>query len=65
MFGVELQAAVELTPLIPGTPFEEDPLEWIEAYNRGATPLNLDNWSLKEAIQYQFPIGTTLARGNT
>ena len=65
VFGVELQAGVELTPLIPGTPFEEDPLEWIEVYNRGATPVNLDNWCVKEAIQYQFPSGTTLRRGNT
>ncbi|MEX2185755.1 MAG: lamin tail domain-containing protein [Pirellulales bacterium] len=63
VLAVEVSAAVQLTPPIPGTPFAENPDEWIEIYNRGTTPIDLGGWKLKEAVQYEFPGGTTLQPG--
>jgi hypothetical protein len=63
VFAMELNAAVFVTPPISGTPFEENPLEWVELYNRSATPVDLGGWKLKEAIQYQFPANTILGAG--
>jgi hypothetical protein len=62
-FAMELSAAVLVSPPIPGTPFEEDSLEWIELYNRSATAVDLGGWRFKEAVQYEFPDGTTLGPG--
>ncbi|RIK81458.1 MAG: hypothetical protein DCC68_08570 [Planctomycetota bacterium] len=63
VFGVEVSAAVQLTPPIPGTPYSENSDEWIELYNRGTTTVDLTGWKLKEAVQYDFPAGTMLAPG--
>jgi hypothetical protein len=63
IFGLELSAATELTPPIPATPYSEEPEEWIELYNRGASAVDLGGWQLKEAVDFDFPAGTVLAPG--
>ena len=60
VFGVELLAATETTPATPGTPFADDPEEWIELYNRSTLPVDLSGWKLKDAVQFEFPLGTML-----
>lgn len=60
MFGVELFARTQLTEPVPGEPFEEPSEEWIELYNRGTTPVDLEGWELCDAIEFEFPPGTTL-----
>jgi hypothetical protein len=63
VFAAELAGAVQLTPPVPGTPYHEVPEEWIELYNRSAGTVDLSGWKLKEAVQYEFPAGTTLGSG--
>jgi hypothetical protein len=63
VFGVEVSAAVQLTPPIPGTPYAENNTEWIELHNRSSTAVDLTGWKLKEAAQYDFPAGTSIAPG--
>ncbi|HUT10946.1 MAG TPA: lamin tail domain-containing protein, partial [Thermoguttaceae bacterium] len=44
-------------------PFAESDEEWIELYNRGSTTVDLSDWRLEDAAEYDFPAGTTLAPG--
>ncbi|MDP6046304.1 MAG: lamin tail domain-containing protein, partial [Phycisphaerae bacterium] len=37
--------------------------EFIELYNRGASPVVLDNWRFTEGVRYTFPVGTTIGAG--
>ena len=37
--------------------------EFIELYNPGATPIDLSGWLLTDAVEYTFPVGTTIAAG--
>lgn len=39
----------------------ENPEEWIELYNRGASAVDLSGWKLDGGIEFVFPPGTTLA----
>ncbi len=61
VFGVELQAAIQLTPPIPALPYRESDEEWIELYNRSDHPVNLTGWKIKDAINFDFPLSTTIA----
>ena len=47
----------------PGTPFIEDPEEWIELYNNSGSAVNLSNWEFDGGIQFDFASGTTLGAG--
>lgn len=38
-------------------------LEYIEIYNAGAIDQPLDNWRLRGEVDYNFPLGTSLAAG--
>lgn len=44
-------------------PFTESPEEWIELYNRGASPVNLTGWTLRDAVEYDFPANTIIPAG--
>ena len=46
-----------------GVVFEENPLEWIELYNRSNDEVDLSAWSLRDGITYDFPPDTMLAPG--
>jgi hypothetical protein len=37
--------------------------EYLELFNRGAQPVDLSGWRLAEAIDFTFPLGTTIAPG--
>lgn len=45
------------------TPFAEDPEQWIELFNRGATSVDLSGWSFSHGIDFVFPANTTLPSG--
>ena len=47
----------------PGTPFIEDPEEWIELYNNSGSAVNLSNWEFDGGIQFDFASGATLGAG--
>ena len=64
VLGVELRLREFDTPFIPATPYEESDEEWIELYNRDATrTVDLSHWRLTEAVEYEFPAGTSLGPG--
>ena len=44
-------------------PYEESAEEWIELYNRGDQTVDLSNWQLADAVEFEFAVGTTLAPG--
>jgi len=44
-------------------PYAESDEEWIELFNRGSTTIDLSGWELDDAVEYDFPEGTTLAPG--
>lgn len=44
-------------------PFTDDPEQWIELYNRGASPVDLTGWKLAEGISFDFPSGKTIPAG--
>ncbi len=46
-----------------GPPPTDDPEEWVELYNKGATSVDLGGWKLDDGIEYTFPAGVTLAAG--
>jgi hypothetical protein len=37
--------------------------EWLELTNRGPAPVDLDGWRLRNAVQYTFPVNTTINNG--
>jgi hypothetical protein len=63
VFGLELVTQRELTPPIPGSPFSENPEEWIELYNRSDETVDLSGWSFAAGVDYTFPANTALAAG--
>lgn len=60
-FATKLTHGEELTPLIPGRPFSENDDEWIELYNRGSETVDLTGWTLRDAVEFDFPAGTEIA----
>ncbi len=46
-----------------GEAFEENPEEWIELINRSEETIGLDGWSFADAIDYEFPVGTSIGPG--
>jgi hypothetical protein len=58
VFGATLSIQRQLTSEVP---FEESAEEWIELYNRSDQPVDLSGWSLRDAVDYTFPAGTSLA----
>jgi hypothetical protein len=50
-------------PTPQGTPFSENDEEWIELFNRGTSPVDLSGWTIRDAIAFDFPVGTILDPG--
>lgn len=43
--------------------YAESDIEWIELYNRSDETVDLSDWEILDAIEYEFPNGTTIAPG--
>ncbi len=63
VFGMEVVSQTQTDPGIPETVFTESREEWVELFNRSASPVDLGGWSLGGGIGFTFPAGTTLAGG--
>ena len=64
VFGARMSTGIQVTDLIPGTPFEpREELEWIELYNKGVSTTDLSSWQLDNGIEYEIPEGTILGGG--
>ena len=63
LFGLEVTGRRMVEPPIPGEPFRESELEWIELFNQSDDVVDLTGWRLDEAIRYEFPAGTMLGPG--
>jgi len=61
VMGLELTIQELASQGTAGTPFEEDPEEWIELYNRSPGAVDLSGWRLDEAIKYEFKPHTVVA----
>ena len=46
------------------SPFADDPEQWVELYNRSASPVVLTGWKFSSGITFSFPAGTTIAAGD-
>ena len=53
----------ETVPGVPAKPYAESDEEWIELYNRGTAPVDLGGWTLRDAVDHEFPAGTVLGPG--
>jgi hypothetical protein len=63
VFGAELVNRQQLTPLIPGIPWQADPEEWIELHNRSDQVVDLAGWGLEGGVSYTFPAGSSIPVG--
>ena len=70
VFAAEVLVVGTITPGIPGEPFAESDEEWIELFNRSTTEtidlggtIEQSGWSLDDAVQFDFPLGTTIGPG--
>ena len=46
-----------------GTPYGEDPEEWIELYNNSGSAVDLSGWEFADGVEFQFDTGTVLGAG--
>ena len=63
LMATKLTTLVETAPGTPNQPFESIGEEWIELYNRGPSTIDLSGWTLDDAVDFTFPVGTTLDSG--
>jgi len=64
VFGMQLIAATEVSPFIPGQPFRASDEAWIELHNRSTTrTIDLGDWKFTDGVAFDFPAGTMLAPG--
>ena len=63
VFGVGLDAHVQIFPGVPALPFRNSDNQWIEIANRGAGAIDLGGWDFGNGITFNFPAGTMLAAG--
>lgn len=63
VFGMKLDARVQLTPGTPALPLTNSNNQWLELTNRGAATVDLTGWDFEDGITFDLPAGTTLASG--
>ncbi len=63
VMGLKLDLEMSTPGANPSTPFTKNNEEWVELYNRSSSTVSLDTWELDGAVDFTFPIGTTLAPG--
>ena len=59
----EIRESVVIHEIMFRPPSSHSSGEFLELYNRGATPVSLGGWEFTEGISYTFPAGATLAPG--
>lgn len=64
VFGLELYTGAITAPGEAPTSYQESDEEWIELYNRGTEIVDLSGWQLDDAVEFDFPAGTSLAPGS-
>lgn len=60
LLAARVSIAEPLIPGTPGAPYVDSSEEWIELYNRSEKTVDLTGWRLAEAVDYNFPRGTTM-----
>ena len=63
VFAAQLSGRTIIDPGTPGTPFVDDPGEWIELHNRTGNAVDLTGWKLEDAVDFDIPPGTQIAAG--
>lgn len=63
VFGLKMDARVQLTPGTPAQPLRNSDNQWLELTNRSAAPVVLTGWDFEDGITFAFAPGTTLAAG--
>jgi hypothetical protein len=63
VFGMKLDARIQLTPGTPAQPLTNSNNQWLELTNRSAAPVNLTGWDFEDGIQFAFANNTILAPG--
>ncbi|MEZ6116712.1 MAG: lamin tail domain-containing protein [Pirellulaceae bacterium] len=63
VMGAQIVVAQEATPLIPGTPYRENPEEWVELYNKGTSTVDVSGWQFDDGMNFEFPAGTSIPAG--
>ncbi len=63
VFGMKMDARVQLTPGTPAQPLTNSNNQWLELTNRSAAPVNLTGWDFEDGIAFAFAANTSLAPG--
>ena len=63
VFGMKMDARVQLTPGTPAQPLTNSNNQWLELTNRSATTVNLTGWDFEDGITFAFAPDTMLAPG--
>ncbi len=63
VFGMKMDARVQLTPGTPGQPLTNSNNQWLELTNRSGAPVNLTGWDFEDGISFAFAPNTILAPG--
>ena len=50
-------------PIFLPTGATQNPEEWIELYNKSASPVTLTGWKLRGGVSFDFAVGTTIPAG--
>lgn len=63
VFGLSLEAVVELAGPTESQPIVERDEEWVELHNKGLHEVNLTGWSIDGGIDFDFPADTRIPSG--
>lgn len=63
VMGAKISGRTVVTPPVPALPYRSNPEQWVELYNRGASPVSLGGWSFSDGIGFTFPAGMSLSPG--
>ena len=64
IFGMQLLVQRELSPFVPGKPFNSSDRAWLEIHNRNSErSINLRNWRFDDGFEFKFSEDTILAPG--
>jgi hypothetical protein len=58
---LEVSHDIVINEIMYNPPAGNLPGEYIEMYNRGASPVQLEGWSLTKGVSFTFPAGATIA----
>jgi len=58
-----VQGAVVINEIHYNADVKTERVEFVELYNSGSNSVDLSSWQLADAIDYNFPAGTTITQG--